>query len=103
MPDRYDLQLDGTGALIIADNDWVLAVSDEQHVQDTINANPGWWKENYADGVGINKYLNGSGQAQQLARAIKQQLVSDLYEVGTPVVKYNADGTLLVNPNATVL
>lgn len=103
MPYRYDLQQDTEGALIVKDNDWVLDISDEQHVQDTINANPGWWKENFQDGVGIRKYQNSSGQGQVLARSIKQQLESDLYQVGTPVVKYNSDGTLFINPNATVL
>lgn len=103
MPERFDLQLDDNNALIVKDNDWVFGLSDQQHVKDTINSNPGWWKENFSDGVGVRNYQSGAGQQQVLARSIKQQLESDLYQVGIPFVQYNSDGTLIVNPNATIL
>lgn len=103
MPDRYDLQLDDNNALIVKNSDWVFDISDQQHVKDTINSNPGWWKENFADGVGIRKYQNGTGQQQVLARSIKQQLEADLYQVGIPVIMYSQNGTLNINPNATIL
>ena len=67
--DRYDLQSDDNG-LMILDNDLVYGISDTQHVQDTLNAAPGWWKENYSDGVNIKSYLNSSQQEQILARKI---------------------------------
>lgn len=38
----------------VVDNDIQYALSDTQHVQDTINAAPGWWKENPSDGVNIS-------------------------------------------------
>lgn len=87
--------------LQIRDGDFVIGESDEQHVADTINAFPGWWKEFPADGVGIFAYLNSSGQEQALSRAIKLNLSSDGYIVNNPSIIMDSDGTLTVNPNAT--
>ncbi len=100
MMTRYDIQMDDNGVLEIENNDLVWDVSDEQHIEDTINASPGWWKENFADGVGIRVYLNSDGQQQVLARAIKIQLTSDLYTVTNPSIVFNANGQLIINPSA---
>lgn len=97
---RYDIQADDNGVLEIVNNDLVWGVSDEQHIEDTINASPGWWKENFADGVGIRAYLNSDGQQQVLARSIKIQLTSDLYTVGSPSIQFGANGKLTINPAA---
>jgi len=101
MDPRYDIKLDNNGDLLIKDNDLVWDISDTQHIEDTINASPGWWMENFSDGVGIRDYLNSSGQEQVLARQIKIQLESDLYTVSVPVVKFDSSGKLTVQPNAT--
>lgn len=101
MNPRYDIQYGDNNDLIVTGNDLVYDVSDEQHVEDTINASPGWWKENFADGVGIRSYLNSDGQAQVLARAITIQLQSDLYTVNNPIVQFGANGKLTITPNAT--
>lgn len=98
--DRYDIQYKASG-LIVTNNDLVYDISDTQHVQDTLNASPGWWKENFSDGVNIKSYLNSSGQEQILARSIKIQLESDLYTVVNPQVRF-INGILNVNPNATI-
>ena len=98
--DRYDILSDSNG-LIIANNDLVYGVSDTQHIQDTLNAAQGWWKENYTDGVNIRSYINSSHQEQILARNIKLQLESDLYTVTNPKVFYDANGKLNIEPNAT--
>ena len=97
---RYDIQADDNGVLEVVNNDLVWDQSDEQHIEDTINASPGWWKENFADGVGIRSYLNSDGQQQVLARAIKIQLQGDLYTVTNPVVQFGANGKLVIQPNA---
>lgn len=101
MSPRYDIQYGDNGDLLVVDNDLVYDVSDEQHIEDTINAAPGWWKENYPDGVNIRSYLNSDGQAQVLARAIKIQLESDLYTVDNPLIQFNASGQLIIQPNAS--
>lgn len=99
--DRYDLKYNDAG-LMIVNNDVVWDISDEQHVQDTINAAPGWWKENFADGVNIRAYLSSSGQERVLARSVKIQLESDLYTVTNPQVYFDNLGKLNVIPNATI-
>lgn len=96
MVSRYDIQI----AVINNDISWVL--SDEQHVQDTINAATGWWKENPSDGVNIRAYLNSDGQEQVLARSISVQLQSDLYTVTNPIIKFDTTGKLYIQPNATL-
>lgn len=101
MSPRYDIQLDGTNDLEVVNNDLVYDISDEQHIEDTINASPGWWKENFTDGVGIRSYLNSDGRQQVLARAIKIQLESDLYTVTNPVIQFDSNGRLIIQPNAT--
>lgn len=102
MEPRYDIKLNSLGACIIQDNDVVWAESDQQHIQDTINAAPGWWKEHFEDGVNVLSYLNSDGQQQKLAREIKIQLQKDLYTVNNPIVKFEANGKLTIQPNATI-
>jgi len=101
MDPRYDIQYGDADDLLVVDNDLVYDVSDEQHIEDTINASPGWWKENFSDGVSIRSYLNSDGQAQILARSISVQLQSDLYTVNNPIVQFGADGKLSIQPNAS--
>ena len=96
---RFDLGCDENGSIIFKDSDVSWVASDEQHIQDTINAFPGWWMENFSDGVGIRFYLNSQGQDQILARAIKIQLESDLYQVGNPLVSFD-NGKLVIQPDA---
>lgn len=87
--------------LLIINGDLAISYSDEQHVADTINAFPGWWKENPADGVGIFGYLNSAGQEQALSRSVKIQLQSDGYQVANPSLSIDNSGTITINPNAT--
>lgn len=98
MDARYDIQLKNND-LVFVNNDLVWDISDEQHIQDTINANPGWWKENFSDGVGIRSFISSSGQQQILSRQIKIQLESDLYTVDNPIVTFDG-GKLTIQPNA---
>lgn len=86
----------------IVNNDVQLVDSDEQHVRDTINGAPGWWKENPSDGVNIRAYLNSDGQEQVLARSIMVQLTSDQYTVTNPKVSFDSSGKLIIQPNATI-
>lgn len=80
--------------------DFIIEVSDSQHVQDTITAYPGWWKESPADGVGIFGYQNSSGKQQVLSSSIKKQLQSDGYQCNNPIITQGANGLLKVQPNA---
>jgi hypothetical protein len=96
---RTDIQLTTGGDLLIQNGDFVIGLSDVQHIKDTINAFPGWWKEFPVDGVGIINYLNG-GDEQELEKNVRIQLTADGYQVGTPTVQINSD-TVNINPDAT--
>jgi hypothetical protein len=100
MTPRYDFLLIDNDLYIDPNTgDFVIAQSDEQHVQDTIAAFPGWWKQYPADGVGVFAYQNSSGQQQVLARIMIQQLQSDGYQCNNPVITQAPDGILTINPN----
>lgn len=89
-----------TGDLVFSNGDLVIADSDEQHIQDTIIAHQGWWKQYPADGVGLYKYLNGSASTQLISQNIKMQLQLDGYYVSpNPSVQF-VNGKLTINPNA---
>lgn len=100
--ERFDILSAENGDLLVSDNDLVFGASDTQHIQDTINAAPGWWKEHFTDGVNIFTYLNSSGQEQVLCRSVKIQLESDLYTVVNPTAQYSSDSKLILNPGATI-
>jgi hypothetical protein len=59
--------------------DFEIGFSDFQHIQDTINAFPGWWKENSQIGVGVFGYVGSAGKQQELKRLIRVQLEADGY------------------------
>lgn len=100
MPAAYDYLLDENGDLLFKDGDLVVGPSDHQHIQDTINAEPGWWKEFPTDGVGIRRYLGSSGKQQEVQKKVKIHLRNDGYSfVRPPVAKYSGK-TLLVDANA---
>ena len=89
--------------LVIINGDFTTGLSDAQHVEDTINAFPGWWKENPTDGVGIFQFLNSSGQEQTIRRAITIQLQSDGYQCNSPAIAIDGTGKLTIAPNAVKL
>ena len=96
MENRIDIKLDDNDLLILND-DLVLVESDDQHIADTINAAPGWWKETPTEGVGIMKYLKGKN-SQELSRAIQINLKADGYD-SRPVISFNTNGKLTIDPN----
>lgn len=90
------------GDLFISDGDLVISESDNQHTADTLNAFPGWWKENPADGVGVFGYMNSAGKEQEVKRKMTIQLQADGYTVNNPIVEVDASGNMNIEPNATV-
>jgi hypothetical protein len=96
---NQDLALDNNDIAVL-DGDFYIAESDQQHIIDTINAFPGWWKEYPADGVGLMSYSKAPTDLQELARSIKLNLQSDGYSVENPKVD-NVNGHLIIDPKAT--
>lgn len=99
---RKDIALINNDLVISRNGDFQLLESDEQHIQDTINANVGTWKENPIDGVGIINYIGSPALKQKLQKKIRIELESDLYKVSNPFINFDANGKLLINPNATI-
>ena len=99
---RKDFGLDENGDLLFVNGDFAIVESDQQHVADTINASPGWWKEFPLDGVSIITYAKSAGGAQKLARKIKIELQKDKYQVSNPVIEFGSDGKLNIYPNASI-
>lgn len=95
---RQDVQY-AEGVLVVANNDLAYADSDEQHIEDTIIAEPGHYKENYTDGVAINSFLNASGAAQEISRKMRLELAADQYPKCYPTVEQSPAGNLTINPN----
>jgi len=100
---QYDFGTDANGDLDFSNNDFIYALSDQQHIEDNIIACPLWWKQYPADGVGVNNYRNSTGKVQQLMGAIKKQLQADGYNCANAVITTSPNGTLTINPNATRL
>ena len=72
--------------------------SDEQHIQ-IHQCRCFWWKENATDGVGI---LNYRSALKQKLQKLRLELESDGYRVSNPIVKFEPNGDLTINPNATI-
>lgn len=104
MASRYDIAIDENGdTLINSSGDIDYVPSDEDHIIDTLNASPGWWKEYPLDGVNVINYSAASSTSLQLlARKIKVELNSDGYQVRNPIIKISGD-SLTINPNADIV
>lgn len=96
---NYDIALQDND-LTFQGGDLFAAESDVQHVIDTINAFPGWWKENIADGVGLIGYSKASTALPVLNRSIQVNLNSDGYRTEGQVMSLTPGGNLIINPNA---
>ena len=102
MASNLDIALSGNDLVIIAGDFAIANTSDVQHIEDTINAFPGWWKNYPSEGVGIFKYVNGSFSEQEIKRSLMIQLGSDGYTVNNPQVTNDGNGNLIINPNASI-
>jgi hypothetical protein len=79
MATAKDFLQDDSGDALITSGDFVIGFSDEDHIVDIINSNPGDWKEYILCGVGIDSYLNSAGLQLQLKKQILLQLAQDGY------------------------
>jgi len=97
---RFDMKY-VNDALDISSGDIVIVQSDQRHIEDTIIADKGWWKEFPVDGVGVRKWLGGATDVQKAQREIKINLLADNYN-STPVVINSTSGNMTINPNVTI-
>lgn len=101
MASNYDIALTNNDPMIVS-GDFVIAESDDQHIIDTINSFPGWWKQNLEDGIGIASWQKGAAMIQELTKQLRIQLSSDGYTLDSPTVTLSSDGKFIINPNAKV-
>lgn len=76
-----DFQLDQEGDLLIKGGDFVLAESDQVHIEHILKSNKGYYFETPLLGVGIISELNGAKTRQELKQTIRRQLVLDNFSV----------------------
>ena len=98
---RFDIKLKDNEP-VAYNGDFVLGESDAQHIEDTIRAFPGTWKQFPTDGVGLGAYQNSPMEIQALQKNIRLQLTADGYRVGNPSVTIDTSGNVLINPDATI-
>lgn len=99
---RKDISFVENDLVFSGNGDLMHVESDEQHIEDTINADVSWWKENPIDGVGILKWIGAPALRQKLQKKLRIELESDGYRVANPIVKFEPNGDLTINPNATI-
>lgn len=83
-----------------ATGDFRIGASDNQHIQDILEAFPGWYKEFPAVGAGIPILLKGKLNPQIVEATIKQQLEADGYQLQRPEVTVSPNGRVIIRPNA---
>lgn len=98
---RYDVKLKDNEP-VAYNGDFVLAESDAQHIEDTIRAFAGTWKQFPTEGVGLAAYRYSPMEVQALQKNIRLQLTADGYRVGNPIVTIDTSGNVLINPDATI-
>jgi sulfate adenylyltransferase subunit 1 (EFTu-like GTPase family) len=99
---RKDIAFLNDDLVFSSNGDLLINPSDEVHIEDTIKADVGWWKDNPIDGVGIIKWIGSPALKQKLQKKIQIELESDGYKVSNPFIKFEPNGQLLINPNATI-
>ncbi len=81
--------------------DFVIGPSDNQHIQDILESEPGWWKQFPLVGAGLRRLLKSKFTVQSTEAISKQQLEGDGYQVARPKISIDPNGNARVTPNAT--
>ena len=72
----YDIAEDAQD-IIPVDGDFGIQASNNQHIQDVVEAFPTWWKEYPAMGCSAGLYLSNNRPSQEFERIIMEQLQID--------------------------
>jgi len=76
-----DILTDSAGDLQIANGDFVVGNSDQQHVLDLLEGGVGHYKQFPLACIGVFKYLNGSTTSIEINSDIRAKLAADGYDV----------------------
>lgn len=94
--ETFDILLDDDGELQVnADNDFKTGDAVNNYLRYIIEAHPGNYKEFPLLGVGIEKYLNTTVNPQQMERAIRVQLESDIFT--NPLIDVRSWPTIVID------
>lgn len=75
-----DILTDKENIMIIQEGDFVVDLSEEQHLEAILISEKGQWKESPQVGVGIVSRVNSSGLIDGLEREVMTQLQLDSWE-----------------------
>ena len=84
-----DIMLDDNNALRIEGGDYVVDLSDGQHVKLMLYSNPGSWRQNPLVGIGVRRLINKKMSALELLsfkKEITVQLTGDGVRVNGLVI-----------------
>lgn len=70
-----------TDDLVIENGDFKVSLSDGQHIEHILKADRGQWRQWPLLGFGLQKYLKGSPNRQELAQLVKLHLRADNFNV----------------------
>ena len=85
MPDARDIKLTDND-LEFNNGDFIITNSDQQHIEDIVEAYTGSYKEFPLLGVGIRQYINAAGAQAELQSIIRLQLEADGYTVNNIIL-----------------
>jgi hypothetical protein len=80
MTKRDDILLNNDEEIQFLNGDFLLGVSDQQHVQHILRANKGHFYQNPLVGLGADQLINANVNRDQLRQEIKIQLKADNYQ-----------------------
>lgn len=99
---NWSIQIEKLLPPVVRSADFIVSVDDfkagdpeNQYIYYLILSSPGHWKESPPVGVGIWKYLQGTQGPQEIQRAIKVQMINDVFP--RPLVDARKFPKIIVN------
>lgn len=80
--------------------DLEISFSDNMHVKDILQSEPGWYKQYPYIGAAIRQMLKGKFNVSRVESIIKEQLLADGYSFyDRPKISINTNGKSIIKPN----
>ena len=98
MTQRDDILLNESNEVDFLGGDFLVGVSDQQHVRHIIEANKGHYYQNPFVGLGANDLINGTINRDELRQDIKIQLKADNYRPLQVFIDSNFDVFINAEP-----
>jgi hypothetical protein len=92
MATAKDFRTDTDNDIYIANGDFAIFESDQQHIVDIVTSAQGSWKEYPLCGVGIDTFINAPVTQQTITNVVTKQLTNDGY--GSISIKFENDNDI---------